>query len=168
MTDSKNIINKVFILLMDIVILAIRTIKHIILPNRKTKGNILNSMFIFFIGTVEILNNFEHGIFQMAKIFKHRYIRKGLIITCSFLFLLSSFEWAGDPVVNNSHLIASVVQNKQKAGRSISLNRIVKAKTIFTKLQIAPDTCETILVSPRNLIYPNSVERYLLIRCILI
>jgi hypothetical protein len=151
MTDSKNIINKVFILLMDIVLLAIRTIKHIILPNRKTKGNILNSMFIFFIGTVEILNNFEHGIFQMAKIFKHRYIRKGLIITCSFLFL-----------------IASVVQNKQKAGRSISLNRIVKAKTIFTKLQIAPDTCETILVSPRNLIYPNSVERYLLIRCILI
>src|SRR5258708_39268614 len=79
MTELKKIVRKIFMLFLDITLFTIKIIKGIILPNRKTKGNILSSLFVFFIGAVEILNQFEHGIFQMTKVFKLKHVRKGVI-----------------------------------------------------------------------------------------
>jgi hypothetical protein len=168
MTALKKIITKVFVLLLDIVLLTIRIIKHIVLPNRKRKGNILNSVFVFFIETVEILNRFEHGIFQMTKIFKHRYIRQGVIIISVFLFLLSSFEWIRGQEINTSGSNSNALQFPQKTFKSISFNKATKATDCLKKSCIALRPLANIDPLPNASTYSTSVKRYLLIRSILI
>lgn len=96
MSEIKKIISKVFFLLLDILLFAFRIVKQIVLPNKKRKGNILSSLFIFFIGTIGRLIPFEHGLFKMASVFKLRYLRQVVIIIGILLFVLSSFEWTGD------------------------------------------------------------------------
>lgn len=165
MTDLKKIASKVFVLLLDIVLLTISIIKHIVLPNRKRKGNILNSVFVFFIGTVEILNRFEHGVFQMTKIFRHRYIRQGVIIISTFLFLLSSFEWANGQEINIRNAKTNTVQLQAKVSRSISIKKATNG--IIKSVIVAKP-------SIRNNYYPasitcvQSVKKYILFRNILI
>ncbi|MEO6905735.1 MAG: hypothetical protein ABI148_05195 [Ginsengibacter sp.] len=165
MTDLKKIVTKVFILLLDIVLLTIRIITHIVLPNRKRKGNILNSVFVFFVGTVEILNRFEYGIFQMAKIFKHKYIRKGVIVISTFLFLLSSFEWANGQEVNIRNDKTNTVQLQAKVSRSVSIkkatNSIIKS-FIAAKPSIRNDYYTA------SILYLPSIKKYILFRNILI
>ena len=165
MTDLKKIVTKVFVLLLDIILLTITVIKRIVLPNRKKKGNILNSVFVFFIGTVEILNRFEHGVFQMTKIFKHRYIRQGVIIISTFLFLLSSFEWTRGQEINTSNTNANAVQLQAKVSRNISIekatNGIIKS-VIIAKPSIRNDYYPTFITCVQ------SVKKYILFRNILI
>lgn len=168
MTDLKKIFNKVLALLLDIVLLTISTIKQLVLPSYKRKGNILHSVFVFFIGTIEILNRFEHGIFQMAKIFKHRYIRQGVIIISTFLFLLSSFEWTRGQEINTSNSNVNAVQLQPKVFKSISFNKATKAKDCLKKSCIALRPLARICPLPNVSIYSTSVKRYLLIRSILI
>lgn len=95
MQEIKKIISKIFVLVLDILLFAFRILKQIVLPGKKRKGNILSSLFVFFVGTIERLFPFEHGFFKMAAIFKLKYLRQGVIIIGALLFLLSSFEWAG-------------------------------------------------------------------------
>lgn len=96
MTELKNILSKVFALAVDIFLLSFYTIKQLVLPNRKRKGNLLSSLFIFFVGIVERLNYFEHSVFRMAAIFNKKYVRQTIFIIGGILFLLSLFEWSGD------------------------------------------------------------------------
>ena len=168
MSDLKKIVTKVFILLLDIVLLTIRIITHIVLPNRKRKGNLLNSLFVFFVGTVEILNHFEYGIFQMAKVFKHKYVRQGVIIISAFLFLLSSFEWTRAQEINISNSNANTVELQPKVFKSISFNKATKAAGCLNTFYIALRPSANICHLPNNSIYSTSVKRYLLIRSILI
>jgi hypothetical protein len=96
MIEIKNILLKVFTLTIDILFLGFQTIKQIVLPNLNRRGNLLSSIFLFFIGIVERLNSFEHGVFDMATLFRRRYIRKAILITGAVLFLLALLEWSGD------------------------------------------------------------------------
>ena len=89
----KKIASKVFILLIEIILLIITTAGKVILPNKKRKGNILSSLFIFFIGVIEILNRFEIGLFQVAKLFRQKHVKQAIVIASAFLFLLTTFEW---------------------------------------------------------------------------
>lgn len=77
MSEIKIIIVKILVLVLDILLFALQTVKQIILPNRRRKGNILSSLFDFFIGTLERIFHFEHGFFRMAVLFKHKYSGKG-------------------------------------------------------------------------------------------
>jgi hypothetical protein len=129
---------------------------------------ILNSVFVFFIETVEILNRFEHGIFQMTKIFKHRYIRQGVIIISVFLFLLSSFEWIRGQEINTSDSNSNALQFPQKTFKSISFNKATKATDCLKKSCIALRPLANIYPLPNASTYSTSVKRYLLIRSILI
>ena len=110
---------KILFLLVDILLLAYKIIRQIILPNKKSKGNILSGLYVFFIGTIERFFNFEHGSFNIAKVFRQKYIKQGLIIIGAFLFLLSSFEWAKNEKLinykaanNSKQILSSVEKNK--------------------------------------------------------
>jgi hypothetical protein len=168
MAELKKISDKVLVLLFDIILLTIGVIKEIVLPNRKRKGNLLNSLFVFFVGTVEILDHFEYGIFQMTKIFKHKYIRQGVIIISAFLFLLSSFEWTREQEINIAHSNSNVIELPQKALKSIPFNKAKRATNWFKKTSLALKPSANICLLPGNFIDSSPVKRYLFIRSILI
>ncbi len=168
MPGLKKIFYKVFDLLFDIILLTIGVIKDIVLPNRKRKGNVLKSMFTFFVGIIEILARFEYGLFQMTKIFKHRYIRQGIIIISAFLFLLSSFEWTSEHKFNVGHRNTNVVELSQKALKSIPFDKTKNGTTRFRKTSLALKLSVNIYDHPGNFPDATHVKRYLFIRSILI
>ena len=168
MIGLKKFLNTVFLFLFDIILLAIGVIKQIVLPNRRRKGNILNSILVFFIGLVEILNHFEYGIFQMSKVLKHRYVRQGLIITTAFLFLLSSFEWTNEKEINRTSLNASVIEHPQKVLEGIPFNKAKRATYWLKKTSLALNHSVNICRLPVNFLDSTPVKRYLFIRSILI
>ena len=168
MTGLKKILNKIFVFLVDIILLTIDVIKHIVLPNRKRKGNILNSILVFFIGLIEILNHFEYGFFQMSKIFEHRYIRQGVIIITAFLFLLSSLEWTRGQGINIGNSSTTAIQSQPKAFKSISFKKVTKATNWLKRTSLAFKPLANICLLPDTLIHFPSIKSYLLIRSILI
>lgn len=168
MPDLKKIFYKIFVLLFDIILLTIEVIKEIVLPNRKRKGNVLKSIFAVFVGIIEILARFEFGLFQMTKVFKHRYIRQGIIIISAFLFLLSSFEWTNDQKLNVGHSNANAVELSQKALKSIPFDKAKSVTTYLKKTSLALKPPGNIYDHPGNFVDANPVKRYLFIRSILI
>jgi len=102
MTEIKNIIRKVFLLFIDILSFGFVTARQVILPRKRKKGNLLYSLFIFFVGIIERVGNFEYGVFHMANFLRQKYIKQGLLIVASVLFLLSSLEWTGEKILNNN------------------------------------------------------------------
>ena len=66
--------------------------KQIVLPNRKRKGNLLNVLFLLYIGIIETIQHFEHRQFKMADWFQNRLKRKGLMLCTFLLFFLTSYE----------------------------------------------------------------------------
>lgn len=96
MKEIKIIISKIMLLIIDVSLFGYKLIKQIILPNRRKKGNLLTSLFVFFDGTLERLDRFEHGTFRMATILRQKYIKRCLILIAGFLFLLSSLECDGN------------------------------------------------------------------------
>ncbi|HWB27678.1 MAG TPA: hypothetical protein VG738_19515 [Chitinophagaceae bacterium] len=89
----QKIITKTVFFAIDILLLLFNVIRQIVLPNRKRKGNILSSIFLFFILLAEKMIAFEKSLLQQPWLLKSRYIKRGLILTSIFLFLVSSFEW---------------------------------------------------------------------------
>ncbi|HEY8657640.1 MAG TPA: hypothetical protein VIL78_01285 [Hanamia sp.] len=102
MNEIKKIISKVFLLIIDIFLFGYKIAKQVILPNRRKKGNILSSLFIFFIGIIERLDSFEYGVFLMANVLKRKYVKQSLLVIAGLLFLLSSIEWTGETNVNTN------------------------------------------------------------------
>ncbi len=100
MNEIKKIISKVFLLIIDILRFGNNTTRQVILPCKRKKGNLLSSLFIFFVGIIERLDNFEYGVFQMANLLRRKYVKQTLLIIAAILFLLSSFEWTGGTNVN--------------------------------------------------------------------
>jgi len=110
MQEIKNIICEIFLLIADILAFTYHTIKQIIFPNRKRKGNFLSTLFIFFIGIIERLNLFEHSFFKMGNFFRKKYVKQPIFFIGSVLFLLSLFEWTGDQRFSYKAEIASTKQ----------------------------------------------------------
>jgi hypothetical protein len=164
MNELKKILIKLFVLIADILLLAFDTIKHIVLPNRKRKGNLLSSLFIFFIAIVERLTCFEHGVFSIAKIFRKNYVRQTVFIIGVVLFLLSLFEWTGDQRFSYNettnyleHLLPKEV-NKTEAGLvkdAFLTDKPEKNQQVFFKQN-------TFYNSPT---FSTSVKKFLLVRC---
>lgn len=70
-----------------------RTVKEGVLPSKKVKGNVLSSLFVFFIDFIEHLGSFEHGAFNMWAVFNYKYTRQAVIYALGIMlrFLLLSF-----------------------------------------------------------------------------
>jgi len=84
MCEIKKILRKVFVLAIDIFLFAFNTIRQIILPGKRKRGNLLSSLFIFFVGIIERFDSFEYGVFRMANLLKLKYIKRSLLIIAGF------------------------------------------------------------------------------------
>ena len=168
MTELKKIVNKVFILFLEVVLFSVRISKHIVFPNKKRKGNILCSLFVFFVGIIEILNHFEHGIFKMTKVFQQKNVRKGILITGVFLFLLSSFEWTKAQEFTINYNNTCTQQQQSEAVKSIPFNKAIKAARCLQKTFIGLIYFSNISAVGKSFSNPLSIKRYLFICSILI
>ena len=92
MVEIKTLSIKIWLLVVDLFLIACQTIKQLILPNRKRKGNILSSLFVLFINIIKRLNQFEYGVFSMPKILKQKYIQQPILIIGGILLMLSYIE----------------------------------------------------------------------------
>lgn len=157
----RKIITKMSILIIDILVFAFNICRHLILPGKRKKGNLLSSLFIFFTGIIERLGSFEYGIFRMADLLKRRYIKQSLLIVAAVLFLLSSFEWTGDKTVYNNPSEYTV--HLSDAGtRAITVSNHGKTTSYSNALfkQYSPHTN----ICLRSSIETSSVKKFLLIR----
>lgn len=150
MSEIKKIISKILILLFGILLFAFSIIRQIVLPNKRRKGNILSSLFIFFTGTIERLISFEHG-FKMAAIFKLKYCRQGVIIIGALLFLLSSFEWAA-----GSNISAKLT------GYSEHLSQVFEKRIKVVVKRQPPFYLKIIFLSKKSSVYISIFHRYVL------
>jgi hypothetical protein len=123
MSDIKKITNKILLLILDVLCFTFQTVKQVVLPNRKRKGNILSSGFDFFIGIIERLHQFEHGYFKPANVYKLKYLKQCILITAAFLFFLSSFEWKPNRELNYNTTSASSLQFSTSSENTISVKK---------------------------------------------
>lgn len=99
MNDITSISKKLWKLIARLFLLLLQLSKQVVLPNRKRKGNILNTLFLFYIGAIESIQHFEHRQFKMANLFQNKLIRKGMMLFSFLLFLLTSYE---QPIAHRS------------------------------------------------------------------
>lgn len=165
MDELNKIISKVFLLIIDILLFGYKIAKQVILPDRRKKGNILSSLFIFFIGIIDRLGSFEHGVFRMANLLRQKYIKNCLLIVTGFLFLLSSTEWTGDKNANiysGNHTVQFSDAGVKKT--TVSKRRHTVGHSAIICLVNEYPSYKNILHSSTPFL--SSVKPYLLIRCI--
>ena len=165
MAEIKKIITKVFFLIVDIFLFGYNIAKQVILPYGCKKGNILSSLFIFFIGLIERLHSFGHGISCISNLLKNKYIKNSLLIVGGFLFLLSSIEWTGD---NNASIYSD---NYTMQFSDAGVNKITVRKQSHTVSHSAINCLVNKYPSYKNILHSGapllfSVKQYLLICCI--
>lgn len=164
MHEIKKIIHKVCLLIIDILLFGYKTGKQIILPARRKKGNLLSSLFIFFVGIIERIGSFEHGVFRMAILLRQKYIKQSLLIVAGLLFLLSSVEWSGDKNFSNNS--GNYIAQFSDAGvnkLNISTRRQVISNSKITCPVTGYPAYKNILQSSASL--SSSVKVFLLIHC---
>lgn len=138
MADIKKIASKILIFILDISLFSYSVAKQIVLPAKRKKGNLLSSLFIFFVGILERLDSFEYGVFRMANILRQKYIKQTLLIIAAILFLLSSFEWTG---VTNANANANFYSGSYIArGSETSSGKINISNYAYTPIYSAT-TC---------------------------
>ena len=165
MEELKKIVSNISRLIIDILLFGYNTTKQIILPGRRKKGNLFSSLFIFFVGIIERIGNFEHGVFRMANLLKQKYIKHSLLIVAGLLFLLSSIEWSGDKNINTNS--GNYIAQFSDAGvKKINLSKqsFVKEYSETTFQVREYPAYKNILQS--SVALPSSVKTFLLIRSI--
>lgn len=93
LNKAKKILIGALILLINIVLMGYQMIRQIVLPGRNRKGNVLSSLFLFFVDLAEKVFAFEQNILHSSWLLKNRFAKQALIIATGFLFLVSSVEW---------------------------------------------------------------------------
>ena len=134
MPEIKKIANKVFLLILEILLFTFQTVKQLILPNKKRKGNILSSLLVFFIGVIERLNCFEHGLFKLANVFKLKYLRHSVMVISVFLFFLSSFEWKVNPEFDIKSTATTSLQLSTSSENIVAVNK--QKQTIYISANV--------------------------------
>lgn len=166
MNETKKILSKVSLLIIDIFLFAYNTIRQVILPGKRKKGNLLSSLFIFFVGIIERLGSFEYGVFQAGNLLKQKYIKQSLIVVAGLLFLLSSFEWTGEKNIrNNTSNYTTQLSEAAVTNATVSNQRLVRAYSKTVLLFRAYPSYRNILQSSSSTI-SSSVKTFLLIRSI--
>lgn len=96
MKNIKALYQKILSLVIDIFLYTITTGRRLNLPTKKKKGNVISTLFVYFIGIIERLHLFEHGNFAMATLFRKKHVKQAIYILGFVFFLLSLFEGTGD------------------------------------------------------------------------
>lgn len=161
MHKIKKIFNKVFLLLLDVALLTFQTLKQVVLPNKKRKGNILSSLLIFFIGIIETLDHFEHGIFKVIDIFKLKYLKQSVFLIATFLFFLSSFEWKVNPELNVETCAITSLQLSTSTKNTASVNKQIQSIYTLDKAFFSHSFPEYKNTFPYSDVSQSSLKKYL-------
>jgi|GEM_PF-3053820 hypothetical protein len=172
MIKIKEILLKIFFLLLEILLFTLETGMQVVLPTRKRKGNILSSILNFFVGIVERINDFEYGFFKMNNVLKHKYIKQVVIIVGTFLFLLSSFEWTNgrSSDVNNVNVVNTYMRQLLPIAEENKTDKEYKQAPHIVPTEKKVLTCcsSDAGFSPCIFTHPSAVKKYLLFCNILI
>ena len=163
MNELKKIIGEVFILIIDVFLFAYKIAKEIILPGKRRKGTLLSSLLIFFIGVVERLDGFEHGVFRMANLLRKKYIKQSLLVITFLLFLLSSLEWTKEKAfininTNRTEQVSNNGISKETVGKCVEISSHSEVTSRYSNFPVY----KNILQSDAAL--TPSVKTYLFIR----
>lgn len=161
LVEIKIIIRKVFILIIDILRFGFHVGRQVILPFKRKKGNILSSLFIFFVGIIERVDSFEYGVFAMDAILRRKYIKRCLLVVAGLLFLLSSFEWTGETIVNTDscHYLTQVSDTRvKKSTIGHYAEAAIYSATNFIDRQYPTFT----IIGPNRFPFPSPVKTFLL------
>lgn len=164
MKDIKLISGKLWQILIRLTVLIIQLNRQIVFPNLKRKGNLLNILFLFYIGIIACVQHFEHNRFKMADLFRNRLVRRGLML-CSFLFFfLASYE---QPFIVQPSLNESATAEYSVQTQAIQLF-CTDAKQLLTEIRFT-HTYPPGLSHNADLGYlPCGYQRYLKVRRLLI
>lgn len=165
MQELLTISKKLWRLLLQVVMLTIGLGKQTILPNRKRKGNLLNVLFLFYIGMIENIRQFEHRNFKMADLLQNSLVRKGLILLTFLLFFLTCYEQPALPRASYCEP-DKVACSYQNASHQSSYRRCIHHCCVPVRLLPVQDF--PFRVSDSSQLPLVCSKRYLQIRCLLI
>ena len=161
----KIIAIKILLLIKEIALFWISVIRKIVFPWKEKKGNILSTIFDLFIGTIEKLESFEHGVFRMTSISRQRHIKQGLFVFTFLLFLLSSFEYEGEKQSYNNSGQNTVQLSQTNVNEITYINKLqnvigsLGTTSLIKEYSVNENTLQ-ICSSP-----VSSLKTYLLINC---
>src|SRR5690349_21278964 len=127
MKDIKSISKELWRILVRLYSLLCQLGRQIVLPNRKRKGNLLNTAFLLYIGVIENIQHFEHRQFKLSDVFQNRIVRKGLLLFSFLLFLLTSYEqpvFTPSPASELSKVQCSYQQENKKSACGCLINAV--------------------------------------------
>ena len=129
MKDIKSISKELWRIIVRLFFLLWQLGRQVVLPNRRRKGNLLNTLFLFYIGVIESIQHFEHRQFKLSDVFQNKLVRRGLMLFSFLLFLLTSFE---QPVAVQSPVdkLSAVQCSSQKIERGSNYDRAVEVVNI--------------------------------------
>lgn len=119
MVSFKIISIRILLFLIDLVYFTFQTIRQIVLPTKHKTGNLLSTLFVFFLGISERLLSFEKQLFKNRQLFQNPYLKQAFIVAASLLFLLTSFEWVESPIKTFSEQTCTSNNNLDKSTKSI-------------------------------------------------
>lgn len=100
MEKLRPVLTKMGLFIKSLWLIGLKIAEQVVLPNRRRKGNILSSLLLLFISLTDLVTSFSWGIsFNSLSRWKHYdricfLVKKGTLIVCFLLFLLSSVEWS--------------------------------------------------------------------------
>lgn len=160
MKNIKRISRRLWQLVIGLTALIIQLSRQMVFPNRKRKGNLLNILFLFYIGVIACIQHFEHNRFKMADLFRSRLVRRGLMLGSFFLFFLTSYE---QPVIVQTSLneSATVEYTYQSLATKLSCS---DTKDFPAEFHLAQSCLSNFSLYTRIGHLPNGSDRYLQVR----
>lgn len=142
MVEVRKILLKLTLLAIDILLHCIEVTRKIVLPGKKRKGNLLSSIFLLYVGTLESLYKFEHQSFRMSAILKKKYVRTGLMLIAGLLLILSSFEKSIDQQTfsGNEYYHISVEKKEQTANNNSIQQPLIQLRTVILSFPLSQNT----------------------------
>ena len=161
MTLLGKIIQHLLTLITGILLLGYKIIRQVILPSGGKKGNLLSSLFVFIVGILEGLIQFERNLLKTPMLFRNKYVRQGLQIATAIFLFIASFEWsAGNAPINNQTTLQSV-QHITCA----PVRKNYKYRPIQSQTQVSTPPCITSGCTLYNRNTSANTKKYLLICC---
>ncbi len=148
--------------MINILLISCDLIRKTVLPGRSRKGNVLGSIFIFFIAIAEKIILFEQNILHSSWLVKNRFVKQGLIIATTFLFLVSSVEWTADPAIATRTEKTETIQfppTDRTAAHISNANRV----RVLTQTTEENNQYPIVFSPPLSKSVPLSFKRFLLL-----
>lgn len=129
MKQIKKISELLLPVLIEMLLFSFKTIQQVKLPSTKTKGNILSTFFIFFVGTVERISCLKSYLLNIPFL-KPKQIRQVVLMAGLLLFLLSLVEQSARKV--SEKIIFSEITKlaSRQMGRSITISKESRVKNV--------------------------------------